>query len=170
MPYQPVKLNLTQAQQKKAIRGAPIRLNKDAILNGAQIVMLHPLNAKKITKSANGINITFSPGEILATASHHGMVPKMDMSNVEGSGFFDTIWSGIKGVGKFLKDSGIGTALADVAQPLVAGVAGENVAKGLREGLRAATGVGIKPKIGRKPKMQGQGLYLGGPRGSGLYL
>tara|TARA_R110002126_G_C10361201_1_gene492569 strand:- start:286 stop:798 length:513 start_codon:yes stop_codon:yes gene_type:complete len=170
MPYQPVKLNLTQAQQKKAIRGAPIRLTKDAILNGAQIVMLHPLNAKKITKSANGINITFSPGEIMATASYNNMVPKMDMSNVEGSGFFDTIWSGIKGVGKFLKDSGIGTALADVAQPLVAGVAGENVAKGLREGLRAATGVGIKPKRGRKPKMSGEGLYLGGPRGSGLYL
>ena len=82
MPYQPVKLNLTKAQQTKALRGAPIRISKDAILNGAQIVMMHPLNAKKVTKSANGINITFSPGEIIATASHHGMVPKMDMSNV----------------------------------------------------------------------------------------
>ena len=169
MPYQPVKLNLTQAQQKKALRGAPIRLTKDAILNGGQIVMLHPLNAKKITKSANGINITFSPGEIMATASYNNMVPKMDMSNVEGNGIFDSILSGIKSVGKFLKDSGLGTALADMAQPVVAGVAGENVAKGLREGLRAATGVGLK-KRGRKPKMSGEGLYLGGPRGSGLYL
>jgi len=169
MPFQPVKLNLTPAQQKKALRGAPIRLTKNAIMSGTQIVMLHPLNVKKITKAGNGVNLELSPGEIMATASHHGMVPKMDLSNIEGSGIFDTIWSGIKGVGKFLKDSGIGTALADVAQPLVASVTGENVARGLREGLRAATGVGIKPKRAKKMP-QGQGLYLGGPKGSGLYL
>lgn len=171
MPFQPVKLSLTDAQQKKALRGAPIRLSKNAIMSGSQIVMLHPLNVKKITKAGNGVNLELSPGEIMATASHHGMVPNMDLSNVQGSGIFDSIWSGIKGVGKFLKDSGLGTTLADMAQPLVAGVAGENVAKGLREGLRAATGVGIKPKRGRKPAMGGQGLYLGAaPRGSGLYL
>ena len=170
MPYHSVKLNLTPEQQKKALRGASIRLNKNAIMNGTQIVMLHPLNVKKITKSGNGVNLEMSPGEIMATASANGMMPKMDMSNVDGSGFFDTLWQGIKGVGSFLKSSGIGTALADIAQPVVAGVAGENVAKGLREGLRAATGVGIKPKRGRKPAMGGQGLYLGGPRGSGLYL
>lgn len=170
MPFQPVKLSLTDAQQKKALRGAPIRLNKNAIMSGTQIVMLHPLNVKKITKAGNGVNLELSPGEIMATASHHGMVPKMDLSNVEGSGIFDSIWQGIKSVGKFLKSSGLGSTLADMAQPVVAGFAGENVAKGLREGLRAATGVGIKPKRGRKPKMEGQGLYLSGPRGSGLYL
>ena len=172
MPFQPVKLSLTDAQQKKALRGAPIRLNKNAIMSGTQIVMLHPLNVKKITKAGNGVNLELSPGEIMATASHHGMVPKIDLSNVEGSGIFDSIWQGIKSVGSFLKKSGLGTTLADMAQPIVAGVAGENVAKGLREGLRAATGVGIKPKTkrGRKPKMEGQGLFLSGPRGSGLYI
>lgn len=168
MPYQPVKLNLTKAQQAKAIRGAPIRISKDAILNGGQIVMMHPLNAKKVTKSANGINITFSPGEIIATASHHGMVPKMDMSNVDGSGFFDSIWNGIKGVGKFLKDTGIASTLADVAQGVAGPIIGENLSKGLREGLRGATGVGLKKK--GRPSKAGSGLYLGKATGSGLYL
>lgn len=158
MPFQPVKLSITKEQQKKALRGAPIRLTKSAITNGTQIVMLHPLNVKKITKSANGVNLQLSPGEIMATASHHKMVPNMDTSNMEGSGLFDTIWSGIKSVGSWLKDSGVGSALADVAQNIAAPIVGEDVAKGGRSILKGLTGVGIKKKGSSAPK--GSGLYL----------
>ncbi len=160
--YKPVKLTITKAQQKKAIDGKAIRLNRNNILNGSQIVLLHPLNVKKLTKSKDGINLLLSQGEMMATASYHNKVPNMDTSNIEGSGLFDSIWSGIKQVGSFLKDTGIASKLADVAQETAGPIIGERLAKGLREGLRGATGVGLKMKGKR-----GNGLYL---RGSGLYL
>ena len=152
--YQRIKLNITPAQQKKSIKGGSIRLSSGCIGNG-QTVMLHPMNYKKLNNAKNGAILHLSPGEMIATAQHHGI---LQPTQLEGSGFFDSLWSGIKSAGKFLKDSGIGTALADVGQEILSPVLGENITKGLREGLRSATGVGLKK--GRKKAISASGLYL----------
>jgi hypothetical protein len=145
MPYQSIKLRITPAQQKKAIQGSGIRLTSDQIDNG-QLVMLHPMNYKKVVNAKGGVQLVLSPGEIMHTAAYHGILPPVE-EGMSGSGFFDSVWNGLKSAGKFLKDTGIGTALADVAQGVLSPVLGENVTKGLREGLRGATGVGLGPAL-----------------------
>lgn len=161
--YSGVKLVLTKQQQKRLIQGKTVRVNKNN-QDGAQIVMLHPMNAKKVSQSKNGCNLSMSPGEIMATAQFHKLLPEnLDQGKLTGAGILDSIWSGIKQVGSFLKDTGIASKIADVAQETVAPVIGDRLAKGLREGLRGATGVGLKSaKKGSKKniKIKGTGLYL----------
>lgn len=161
MGFHSVKLNISKDQQKKALKGAKIRLTQNCIGNG-QIVMLHPLNYKKVVNSKGGINLELSPGEIMASASHHNMVPKIDnVGDMGGSGLFDSIWSGIKKVGSWLKDSGVGTALADVAQTVAEPFVGADVASAGRQLLKSTTGVGIRgKKTTKKGKMSASGLYL----------
>lgn len=146
MPYHQVKLHITPKQQKTAINGGSIRLPPSSIGEG-QIVMLHPANYKKLVNAKGGVNLTLSPGEIMATASHNGLA---------GSGFFDDVWSGIKSAGKWLKDSGVGSALADVAQTVATPFVGEKGAKIGRDVFKGLTGVGVK---GKKRNL-GSGLYL----------
>jgi len=160
MPYIQVKLKITPRQQIQALKGARIRLTADAIGSG-QIVLLHPVNAKKVATAKNGIQLELSPGEVMHTAHYHGLIPEKDM--ISGGGFFDSVWSGLKKAGEWLKNSGVGTILADAAVPLVAGVTGSPAtATVARDVLRSATGVGLRGK-GR-----GKGLYIG--KGSGLYV
>lgn len=154
MVYHQAKLTITKAQQKKALKGQKIRLTPSCIGSG-QIVMLHPLNYKKIMNAKGGINLELSPGEMMHTAAHHGMMPKPS-ADMEGAGIFDSIWSGLKSAGKWLKDSGVGSALADVGQTLAAPLIGEDTSKAARDLLKATTGVGIK----KGKKMKGEGLYL----------
>lgn len=154
-PYHQAKLSITKEQQKKALKGAKIRIPQSCLGTG-QIVMLHPLNYKKVVNAKGGINLELSPGEIMQTAAHHGMMPKPS-PDMEGSGIFDSIWSGLKSAGKWLKDSGVGSALADVGQTLAAPLVGEETAKAGRQLLRATTGVGLKK---RGKKTNGSGLYL----------
>lgn len=148
MTYRQIKLKITPAQQKKAINGGAIRLPQSSIGCG-DMCMVHPMNYKKLTSAKGGVNLVLSPGEIMATANSHGMA---------GSGFFDDVWSGIKSAGKWLKDSGVGSALADVGQTLATPFVGENVAKVGREALRGLTGVGMKCK--KKRMVSASGLYL----------
>lgn len=157
MPYHSIKLKVSPEQQKKALRGAKIRLSPDAIGQG-QLVFLHPLNYKKIANAKGGVNIELSPGELMHTAVNHGLIPPMS-GELSGSGIFDSIWSGLKTAGKWLKDSGVGSALADVAQTVATPFVGPEVASAGRQILRSTTGVGLKKK-GRKPRVMGSGLYL----------
>jgi len=156
MPYQRIKLKLTPAQQRKALRGAAIRLKAEDIGTG-YIVMLHPINYKKIARAKQGVMLELSPGEMIATASFHGMAPP-PAADAQGSGIFDSIWSGLKKVGTFVKDSGIGTILADTAAEAATPFIGETGAKLARNVVKGVTGVGLKPKRGKKPT--GAGLYL----------
>lgn len=160
MPYIQVKLLISPIQQRKALKGDKIRLTADAISKGS-IVMLHPLNARKVASAKKGINLELSPGEIMQTAAYHGVIPKVDPTDMDGAGIFDSIWSGIKKVGSFLKDTGIASTLADEGEKLLGNVVGEDIAKVGRNVLRGVTGVGLK-----KSK-KGSGLYLGG---KGLYM
>ena len=57
MPYRQVKLELTKAQQKKALRGLKIRLKQSQIGKG-QLVMLHPVNFKKVSNAKGGVDLT----------------------------------------------------------------------------------------------------------------
>lgn len=154
MPYHSVKLNVSKDQQKKALRGAKIRLTPSSIGQG-QLVFLHPLNYKKVVNAKGGINLELSPGEIMHTASHHGLVGPIS-GDLSGSGIFDTIWEGLKSAGKWLKDSGVGSVLADVAQTVATPFVGPEVASAGRQLLKSSTGVGLKSK----KKMSGKGLYL----------
>ena len=154
--YQRIKLNLSSAQQKKALRGAPIRVKADQIGVG-YIIMVHPINYKRLVKAKQGVILDLRPGEMVATASYHKLIPALD-GPMEGSGIFDTIWSGVKKLGSFVKDSGIGTILADAGEELAKPFIGETGAKIARNVVKNVTGVGVAPKRTRKAK--GAGLYL----------
>lgn len=134
MSYVAVKIDLTKAQQKKLIKGSSVRITKSQIGKGPTIY-LHHLNAKKINNSKNGANLSMSSGEILHTAKHNDII--------SGSGIWDDIWSGIKKIGSFVKDSGIGTILADAAVPFASTVLGPATATAARSILKQTTGVGF---------------------------
>lgn len=158
MPYQVVKLNISKAKQKKALSGGSIRISKDDIGVGSE-VYLHPTNAKKVRNAKSGVMLDLSPGEIVMTAEKQGMMPKQD--ELSGSGFFDSVWEGIKKVGSFLKDSGIASTLADAAVPAVAGFLGPQGATVARGVVKNLTGVGAQmPKKKRAKKITGAGLYI----------
>jgi hypothetical protein len=95
MPYHQIKLNITPKQQKTAIKGGSIRLAQEAIGTG-QLCMIHPVNYKKLVNAKGGVNLSLSPGEIMATSNYHGLA---------GSGLLDDIWGGIKSAGKWLMDA-----------------------------------------------------------------
>lgn len=160
MPYIQVQLQITPAQQKQALKGARIKLTPDAIGRG-RIVMLHPLNAKKIATRKGGVMLELSPGEIMTTASYHNMLPRVSGEEMEGSGLFDSLYSGLKTAGKWLKDSGVGSVLADAAQTAATPFIGETGAKVARDILKTTTGVGIKTRgKGMRSMAKGSGLYL----------
>lgn len=152
MGYQRMKLDISKLQQKKALKGQKIRISQDMIGKG-QLVFLHPVNYKKIINAKNGVMIELSPGEIMKSASYHNLVTLP--TNLSGSGFFDSVWEGIKSAGKWLKDSGVGTAIADALEPVAASVIGPTGARLARNVVKGVAGVGIKKKT---------------PKGSGLYL
>jgi len=162
MPYIQVKLRITEKQQKQALRGARIRLTADSIGKG-EIVLLHPLNARKVANAKNGLNLELSQGEIAATASFHKIPFSLtNAGQLSGEGIFGDIWDGIKKTGKWLKDSGVGSTIVDSLVPIIATATGNPAAAATaRQVLKQATGVGIKPK-------KGKGLYVS--RGSGLYI
>jgi hypothetical protein len=157
MPYQQIKLDLTPAQQKKALKGLAFRLNASQIGKG-QVVLVSRANYKKIQSAKAGVMLDLAPGEVIATASYHKLIPDMS-GDMSGSGIFDTIWSGIKSAGKWLKDSGIASTLADAAIPAVSGVLGPAGALVARKIVKDTTGVGIARKT-RKKAISGSGLYI----------
>ena len=164
MPYIQVKLRITEKQQKQALKGARIRLDASSLGKG-EIVLLHPLNARKVANAKNGVNLELSPGEIVSTASFHKIpFERTNAGDMDGSGFFGDVWDGLKKAGKWLKDTGIASTVVDAITPLIAVKSGNPalVASG-RQVLKQATGVGLKPK-----KPTGKGLYVS--RGSGLYI
>lgn len=153
-PYHKIKLVLSPAAQKKLIKGLSIRLSKDQIGTGST-VMVHKSNFNKLNKAKAGCQLDLSPGEIVATAEYHGLLNK----ELTGAGFLSDLWSGVKKAGSFLKDSGIGTILADAAVPAVAGFLGPAGATVARNLVKNVTGVGLKGKKGKKA-ISGSGLYI----------
>lgn len=168
--YKSAKLALSSIQQKKLLKGLKVKIPKADIGRGA-LIMLHPANFKKIMSAKGAVMIELSPGEIIATASHHGLVPKQP-DGMDGGSIWSSIWDGLKKVGSFVKDSGIGSILADTAATAATPFVGPAVAAAGRQLLRNQTGVGLKASKAKagKPGLKGKGLYLGRASGSGLYL
>lgn len=155
MAYSRIKIQLTEAQARKALAGKPIRINNSQIGNGTEYVSLHPANAKIIEKAAmkgSGCNIHLSHGELADTAE-----------SMQGSGFWGNVFKGLKKTWKVLKDSGILSAAADAAVAPLAAYSGQPaLVSGARQLLKKTTGVGVKrmTKTQRNEKLKGMGLYL----------
>lgn len=134
MPYDSINLNLSKAQQKKLINGQPIRVLKTQIDNGGSPVYLHPMNYKKLMNCKKACNMSMSEGEIMYTMKNNGLI---------GAGILDSIWSGVKKVGSFLKDTGLATPLADLAQSVAEPIIGKTASTVARDAFRGVTGVGL---------------------------
>jgi len=118
----PVHVHLSKAQISKAKNGHPIQLAHHQInVHGHQIIHSHPENYKKLLHS-----------------HHHKKGCRLHLTHHEmahGKGFFD-----------FLKTiaSPVLSGLQGVAKELFPGSAA--TIDGIRNGIRTATGYGLKPK------------------------
>lgn len=155
MAYSRLKINLTEQQAKKALRGKPIRIRANQIGAGSDYVSLHPTNAKVVEKAAmkgSGCNLHLSEGELADTAD-----------SMNGAGFWGDVWKGIKSGWKVLKDSGVLTAAADAAVAPLATFTGQpDLVRTGRKLLKDTTGVGMgrMTKAQKMAKLKGMGLYL----------
>lgn len=154
MVYKRIKIDLTEAQARKALAGKPVRLTANQIGKG-DAVSLHPANARVVEKAAlkgSGCNIHLSHGELADTCSQ-----------MNGSGFFGDIWKGLKKVWGVLKDTGAASKLVDMGATALSGVAPE-FAPAISAGrnlLKSTTGVGVRrTKAQRMELLRGKGLYL----------
>ncbi len=155
--YKQIKLNITEAQAKKALNGKSFRVNPAQIGSGSTFVSLHPLNVKAVEKAVlkgSGFTLHLSPGELADTA--HRM---------DGAGFWGNLWGGLKKGWRVLKDTGIATKLADAAVAPLAAYAGPQTAIAGRQLFKAVTGAGVAgvgrmKRAERLAKLRGSGLYL----------
>ena len=154
MVYKRIKIDITEAQARKALAGKPVRLTANQIGKG-HAVSLHPANAKIVERAAlkgSGCNIHLSHGELADTCQQ-----------MDGSGFWGDLWGGIKKVWKVLKDTGAASKLVDMGSTALSGFAPE-FAPAISAGrnlLRSTTGVGIRrTKAQRQELLRGKGLYL----------
>lgn len=154
MPYHPVKIELTETQARKALKGGAIRVRHEQI--GKGMLVLHPLNKKKVEKNivkGKAVILELSPGELAETALHH-------MQHNTGGSFWSKIWSGLKTGWKFLKDTGIATKLLDSAIPAAATALGApELAVPIRAGVKSITGAKLS-KEDKLEKLKASGLYL----------
>jgi hypothetical protein len=171
--YEAVEIKLTPDQVRKLVAGAMVRLSPAAVEGREHTLLAHPLNAKMIKRAKSnkrGVSLKLSPGELMATKH----------SDLNGTGWLDSVWNGIKSVGSWLKDSGVGTALADAGQQALTPLIGETGANVARKLVKGVAGVGITPIKGAKGSQEmrdrmaklrsmrgkkksptvGQGLYL----------
>ena len=150
MVYKPATVDFTEKQIHQMVKGKPVRLSHSQIGKGKQVILLHPENHQKLSKayqSGRGCNLHIADGEVMATHN----------SNMDGTGFFDTIKKGFS----WLKDSGVGSALADIAQTVATPIVGEKVANIGRQILKTTTGVGIaKKRVSRKTNSLHGGSFL----------
>lgn len=154
MVYKRIKIDITEAQARKALAGKPVRLSASQIGKG-HALSLHPANAKIVEKAAlkgTGCNLHLSHGELADTCGQ-----------MNGSGFWSDIWGGIKKVWGVLKDSGAASTLADMGANALSGIAPE-YAPAITAGrrlLKSTTGVGVRrTKAQRQEVLRGKGLYL----------
>ena len=153
MVYKRIKIDITEAQARKALAGKPVRLTANQIGKG-HAVSLHPANAKIVERAAlkgSGCNIHLSHGELADTCGQ-----------MNGSGFWGDIWGGIKKVWKVLKDSGAASTLADMGANALGAYTGQPAITGAaRSLLKTTTGVGVRrTKAQREELLKGRGLYL----------
>ncbi len=145
MVYKPATVDFTEKQIHQMVKGQPIRLSHSQIGKGKQVILLHPENHNKLSKayqSGRGCNLHIADGELAAT--HH--------SNMDGTGFFDSVW-------KFLKNNA--TPLLDIVQNVAKPIVGEDIANAGRDLARSVTGKGIKKRVSRKTNsLHGGSMFM----------
>ena len=151
--YREFKVDLTPAQGRKVLDGKPIRLSHGQLGKGHSHYF-HVENYKRLVrakKNGKGLTLNMSHGAVLRT--HQG--------EIDGSGFWDSLWKGVKTVGregwKFLKSNwkpilsgtldGVASAAGPEAIPL----------RGL---VKSVSGVGVAPTR-RQRRIAGGSFRLG---------
>lgn len=150
MSYKPATVDFTTKQIEQMAKGKPVRLTHNQLNKGNKVILLHPENHNKLSKaymSGRGCNMHIAEGEVMATHK----------SNMDGTGFFDVLKKGFN----FLKDSGIGSILADTAQAAATPFVGPQIADIGRKILKNTTGVGMaKKRVSRKANVLTGGSFL----------
>lgn len=161
MPYQALKIDLSEKQVMDALKGKRIKVRPSQINTGNQYISLHPANAKKVENAflkKKGFLLTLSHGELAETAQR-----------MSGSGFWGNVWNALKKGWNVLKDSGVLTAAADAAVAPLATLTGQPaLVAGARKLLKSTTGVGVQgsgikarmTKADRYAQMKAAGIYL----------
>lgn len=167
--YGEVKVgNIPPTKLKKALQGKAVRLTKNELI-GDRVMIVHKLNKKAIEKAqkkGTGLTTNFSAGEAKADLNHYN---KMGGALKGGS-----LWSWLKdaasSVGNWLKDSGVGTVLADAAIPLATPFLGPTGATAARALLKTTTGVGMEtPSLKGSAEMKAKMAALRAKRKGGSF-
>lgn len=146
--------DIPQKKLEKAIKSGKLSLTAND-LKGNRVMLLHPLNAKKVklaqskNKGVTGMGIT--GGEILADVEWH--------DKAGGSMNGGSLWSWLKRAGKsvynFAKNNWdilkpVVSKIADTAIPAIASAVGAPQASTVgREALRQLTGVGVNDRMAK---------------------
>lgn len=150
MEYSVVKVGLIpKAKLKRSLKTGKLSLTRDE-LKGNRHIVLHPMNASKVInaqKNDKGVQgLMLTKDEVKADIDYHASRG----ASLSGGSFWSDLWSGVKSVGNWLKDSGVGSIVADSLVPVVSGVLGPTGAVVARNVLKQTTGVGLKGKKTRK--------------------
>ncbi|GMF31220.1 unnamed protein product [Phytophthora lilii] len=151
--YKEFAVDLSHAQAVKVLHGKPVRLSHSQ-LNKGHTHYFHPENYKKLVKA-------YEAGKGTTLHMSHGEVLRTHQSGLSGSGFWGSLWNGIKtaakGIGSFLRDNwkpitsglldGVATAVGREAGPL----------RGL---VKSVSGVGMAPPMTRR-RIKGGSFRLG---------
>lgn len=135
--YKQVEIELSPKQIKSAAAGKTILLSAAGVTGTKHKLYVHPENYKKIMrakKNNKGVKLSICKGAIQHDLKTH----------MEGGDILGSIWNGIKSVGNWLKDSGVGSVLADAGKDAIAPIIGENAANLGRKLVKGLTGVGIE--------------------------
>jgi hypothetical protein len=147
---------IPKAKLKKAAKTGKLSLTMDQI-NGNKHLVLHPMNAMKLIKSqqsGKGVQgLVLTSDEIAKDLKYH----QLRGASISGGSFWSWLKTAASDVGNWLKDSGVGSVVADALVPAAATVLGPAGAVVARNVLKTTTGVGLKP---RKKRMTGSSFMI----------
>lgn len=143
--YKLVKVgSIPLSKLKRAAKTKKLSLTA-AELKGDKTLLMHPGNYARIKKAqiagrgVQGLELT--EPEMMADIKYHSNMG----AGLEGG----SLWDFIKKGAQYVKDSGIGTILADTAQQLAQPFLGETGSRVARDVVRSVTGVGLKEKMAK---------------------
>lgn len=144
--YEVIRIGkISDAKKKKVIKGAAISFSSGELAGNEHSVLVHPMNAKMIKKAqamGKGISgIKFSRPEVLTDIEYH----EKGGEGLSGGSIWDSIKNGLSKAWNYVKDSGIGTILADSAATALTPALGPLAPVG-RQLVRNIAGVGLKEK------------------------
>ena len=153
MAYKPATVDFSTKQIEQMMKGKPVRLTHSQLGKGNKVILLHPENHNKLSKafqSGRGCNLHIAEGEVMATHK----------SDMDGTGFFDTLKQGFN---KYVKP--VLSTVGDVAANALSYTNPEMapLIQGIRGGVRDLTGVGMKQtkkRVSRKTNILNGGSFL----------